>query len=286
MISERQKAAVRLAPVVAMALTFVILAAPAQGSDEVTNAEAGQTFREAFRPGMKLQQRVNKLESVLLEYDRNKWTDDAEWAMAEFAMRNGYLEQAARLHERVLRRKQLPCLQAFTRTTHLYRTSRVRFEQWILEQTGHRYARRKKSIKAIPYNVLPMSLSGQLGYIYERMGRNRRAIHCYRTALSMCPPRTLLQRIYGQRVRSLEERLRKENPGLQDQKNPEQPVPEWQRMLRDWDKKQAEKSQKESRKKQGPSPLEQEKYEALEKLLDRQKKQQEEQQKAESDEQS
>ena len=251
MTCHRKTAAARPAAMVAAALALIALAMPLQASDEVTNAEAGQTFREAFRPGMKLQERVNKLESVLLEYDPNKWTDDAVWALAEFAMRNGYLEQSARLHERLLRGKQLPCLQAFTRTTPLYHTSRVKFEQWILEQTGHRYARGRKPLAAIPYNPLPMSLSGQLGYIYERLGRRRRALHCYTTALSLCPRRTLLERIYRQRLAALEEKLRKESPAQSEgKKGSHPPVPEWQRVLRKWDRKQAEKRSKKGKKKE------------------------------------
>ena len=282
MISHRARVAFRerILPVITLACLACIM--PLRAADEVTNAQAGETFRKAFRPGMELQERVNKLESVLLQHDPNKWTDDAIWALAEFAMRNGYLEQAARLHERLLNRKKLPCLEAFTRTIPLYHTSRVRFEQWILEQTGHRYARGKKPLRAIPYNVLPMSLSGQLGYINERLGRHKRALICYRSALSMCPPRTLLERIYRERLNALQEKLRRGKPEGKQQERKGRPVPEWQRMLQEWEKEQAEKRKEESRENEGKSPSEQEKYEALKELLRRQKNQK----KAESDEQS
>lgn len=183
--------------------------ADARGADEVTEAEAGDVFRESFLHGLTVQRRARKLESILLGYPPNRWTDDAIWTLAELNLEEGFLEQSARLHEILLRTKGKLCLEPFTRRTWVYHHSRLRFTIWLLERTGHRYWKGRRPLAAIPYNPLPMSANAQLGYIYERLQRTGEALVRYRAALGLCPRGTLLEAIYRGRVQRLEEELKR-----------------------------------------------------------------------------
>ena len=194
--------------VLMVTLAAVMVSGSAMAADEITRALAQEQFRHAFRPGLALEKRQKKLETVVEDYKDTVWADDAAWCLTQLDLRRQNYEEVLKRGEKLFEGNRVPSLQTFTRRTFIYQNSRMPAVVWILERNGYRYRRTNSKYRVKVFNALPMTLRADMGRAAEKVGKLDKALKYYRQAVSLAPGGTVFRRSYRQQVERLQKKLK------------------------------------------------------------------------------
>lgn len=188
-------------------------------ADEITDGKAQALFQHSFSPNLKLKHRRKALCRVVADYKNTRWADDALWVLAELADGTGHRVRTLQYREKLLKNATTPKLEAFTKTTKVYRDSRLPIIVRVLELTGRCYLQDKKKrtpVNPPKFNPLPMVLHDQVGLAYTRMQKLKEALRQYKAAQKASPKRGLFWRHYQKTIRDLERKIRSRNAAVKE----------------------------------------------------------------------
>ncbi|MFP4176382.1 MAG: hypothetical protein ACOCSQ_05465 [Planctomycetota bacterium] len=174
-------------------LTPVLLASSADDAETI--------FKDAFEDETSTEEQKTLLETVAKEHEKSRWLDDALWCLAEIADHEDRQGRALVLRRQILNGWKSPSLEEFTRKTSLYRNSRLRRIEFLLERTGYLYERQETD--ATRHNALPMVLREQMGEAYRDYGLFKAARREYEYALDEAPDEGYVADMYRKRMDGL-----------------------------------------------------------------------------------
>ena len=176
----------------------------ARAADDATERAARARYTEAFLEEVRPPECVEVLEEVVRQYPKSVWADDALWALGEIADRTGRDHKAILYRQALMARSERPKLEDDTKRLSLYESSRLPRIVRLLEMTGTRY--RRKGIRAVAFNPLPMVAHEEIALGYSKLHRYDLAARHYKLARREAPDSELLRERLERQIERMEQK--------------------------------------------------------------------------------
>jgi len=191
---------------VGLAVALLWFADLAYGQREEVQATPEELFQAACEDAEDLDERLQQLASLVAEYPRSKWADDAVWTMGELC-RQAKRPRKALEHKTLLVKKYRHCrLQPYTKALDVYKKSFVSALEKLLRNLGH--VKFKRDQPFTYFRPEPIAMNHDLAVIYERLGDYVQSKRYYRACLRKMPKEGVLTDLIRKNYERAAENLR------------------------------------------------------------------------------